>query len=351
MAAAFRLLKEGKGDAFVSGGSTGAIVVGANFIIKRLKGVKRAGLATVIPTIKGCYLLMDAGANLDCKPETLLHFGIMGSVYMNKVMGIQNPKVGLVNVGAEDTKGGDLQKEAYALLQKAPINFTGNVEARDIPAGEVDVAVADGFTGNVVLKLTEGLGAMFSKKIKEMFLSGTTGKLAAVLMMNKLKDFKKAMDYTEYGGAPLLGAALPVIKGPRQQQRLRLSERHPPGPGFCRRRGQRGNPGVAAAAGGEGRRKRRIKIRQTPCPALKLDLRATGRSKKFRIDPFLKGSRESKEQSSLAGAHPPYFRSCPQLLYLSAKGAQHSKNNPKTVNLTSSQTSGFSTIWNHLPGG
>ena len=212
MAAAFRLLKEGKGDAFVSGGSTGAIVVGANFIIKRLKGVKRAGLATVIPTIKGCYLLMDAGANLDCKPETLLHFGIMGSVYMNKVMGIQNPKVGLVNVGAEDTKGGDLRKEAYALLQKAPINFTGNVEARDIPAGEVDVAVADGFTGNVVLKLTEGLGSMFSKKIKEMFLSGTTGKLAAVLMMNKLKDFKKAMDYTEYGGAPLLGAALPVIK-------------------------------------------------------------------------------------------------------------------------------------------
>ena len=190
MAAAFRLLKEGKGDAFVSGGSTGAIVVGANFIIKRLKGVKRAGLATVIPTIKGCYLLMDAGANLDCKPETLLHFGIMGSVYMNKVMGIQNPKVGLVNVGAEDTKGGDLQKEAYALLQKAPINFTGNV----------------------VLKLTEGLGSMFSKKIKEMFLSGATGKLAAVLMMNKLKDFKKAMDYTEYGGAPLLGAALPVIK-------------------------------------------------------------------------------------------------------------------------------------------
>ena len=175
MAAAFRLLKEGKGDAFVSGGSTGAIVVGANFIIKRLKGVKRAGLATVIPTIKGCYLLMDAGANLDCKPETLLHFGIMGSVYMNKVMGIQNPKVGLVNVGAEDTKGGDLQKEAYALLQKAPIHFTGNVEARDIPAGEVDVAVADGFTGNVVLKLTEGLGSMFSKKIKEMFLSGTTG--------------------------------------------------------------------------------------------------------------------------------------------------------------------------------
>lgn len=212
MAVAFQLLKEGKGDAFVSGGSTGAIVVGANFIVKRLKGIKRAGLATVIPTINGCYLLMDAGANLDCKPETLQYFGIMGSIYMNKVMGVQNPKVGLVNVGTEDTKGGDLQKEAYALLQKSPIHFTGNVEARAIPAGEVDVAVADGFTGNVILKLTKGLGSMFSKKIKGMFLEGLSGKLAAVMMMGKLKDFKKSMDYTEYGGAPLLGTALPVIK-------------------------------------------------------------------------------------------------------------------------------------------
>ena len=117
MAAAFKLLKEGKGDAFVSGGSTGAIVVGANFIIKRLKGVKRAGLATVIPTIKGCYMLMDAGANLDCKPETLLHFGIMGSIYMEKVLGVKNPKVGLINVGTEDTKGGDLYREIEAAAQ------------------------------------------------------------------------------------------------------------------------------------------------------------------------------------------------------------------------------------------
>lgn len=210
MAVAFKLLKEGKGDAFVSGGSTGAIVVGANFIVKRLKGIKRAGLATVIPTINGCYLLMDAGANLDCKPETLQYFGIMGSIYMNKVMGVQNPKVGLVNVGTEDTKGGDLQKEAYALLQKSPINFTGNVEARAIPAGEVDVAVADGFTGNIILKLTEGLGSMFSKKIKGMFTGA--GKLAALMLMGKLKEFKKSMDYTEYGGAPLLGTALPVIE-------------------------------------------------------------------------------------------------------------------------------------------
>lgn len=210
MAVAFKLLKEGKGDAFVSGGSTGAIVVGANFIVKRLKGIKRAGLATVIPTINGCYLLMDAGANLDCKPETLQYFGIMGSIYMNKVLGVKNPRVGLINVGTEDTKGGELQKEAYALLQNSPINFTGNVEARAIPAGEVDVAVADGFTGNIVLKLTEGLGSMFSRKIKGMFTGA--GKIAALMLMGKLKDFKKSMDYTEYGGAPLLGTALPVIK-------------------------------------------------------------------------------------------------------------------------------------------
>lgn len=210
MAVAFKLLKEGKGDAFVSGGSTGAIVVGANFIVKRLKGIKRAGLATVIPTINGCYLLMDAGANLDCKPETLQYFGIMGSIYMNKILGVKNPRVGLINVGTEDTKGGELQKEAYALLQNSPINFTGNVEARAIPAGEVDVAVADGFTGNIVLKLTEGLGSMFSRKIKGMFTGA--GKIAALMLMGKLKDFKKSMDYTEYGGAPLLGTALPVIK-------------------------------------------------------------------------------------------------------------------------------------------
>ena len=125
-------------------------------------------------------------------------------------MGIKNPKVGLVNVGSEDTKGGELQKEAYALLQSAPINFTGNVEARGIPSGEVDVAVADGFTGNVILKLTEGLGSMFSKKIKEMFTG--VGKLGAIFLMSRLKAFKKSMDYTEYGGAPLLGAAKPVIK-------------------------------------------------------------------------------------------------------------------------------------------
>ena len=206
MAVAINLLKDGEGDAFVSAGSTGAIVIGANFILKRIKGIKRAGLATVIPAIKGHFLLMDSGANLDCKPETLTSFGIMGSIYMNKVMGIESPRVGLVNIGTEETKGRELQIGAFELLKNAPLNFVGNVEARDIPAGAVDVVVADGFTGNIILKLTEGLASMFAKKIKGMFLEGITGRLSAI------KNFKKSMDYTEQGGAPLLGVKKPVIK-------------------------------------------------------------------------------------------------------------------------------------------
>ena len=150
---------------------------------------------------------MDAGANLDCKPETLCQFGVMGSLYMQKVQKVESPRVGLVNIGAEETKGNELQREALQLLKTAPVNFTGNVEAREIPAGAVDVAVADGFTGNVILKLTEGLGSMFSKKIKGMF-TGVSG----ALMLKKVKGFKKSMDYTEYGGAPLLGITKPVIK-------------------------------------------------------------------------------------------------------------------------------------------
>ena len=212
MAVAFQLLKEGKGDALVSGGSTGAVVVGANFIVKRIKGIKRPGLASVIPTINGKYMLMDCGATLDCKPETLAHYGMMGSVYMKKMFGIPQPKVGLVNIGAEDTKGTALQLNAYRLMSEAPYHFVGNVEAREIPAGAVDVAVADGFTGNVVLKLTEGLASMFSKKLKDMLLAGTASKLAALLLKNGIKDFKASMDYTEYGGAPLLGVQKPVIK-------------------------------------------------------------------------------------------------------------------------------------------
>lgn len=212
MAVGLKALKNGEGDAFVSAGSTGALVVGASLIIKRLKGVRRVGLATVIPNAKNFYLLMDAGANAECRPEMLAQFGVMGSVYLERLKGVKNPRVGLVNIGTEETKGLELQLETYKLLQKAPVNFIGNVEARGLPLGDCDVAVADGFTGNVALKLTEGMAKFFSAELKKMFKGSVKTKLAAVLMMDSLKDFKKTMDYKEHGGAPLLGAAQPVIK-------------------------------------------------------------------------------------------------------------------------------------------
>ncbi len=212
MAVAFKLLAEGKGDAFVSGGSTGAIVVGASFLVKRIKGIKRAALAPILPSDTGCYMLMDAGANLDCRPEMLMQFGIMGSIYMSHVMKVDKPRVGLLNVGAEETKGTDLQLGAYKLLKRSPLHFTGNVEPRDVPAGACDVVVTDGFSGNVVLKLTEGLGMTLVGNIKGMFLQGSLTKIAALIMKPQLRKFKKKMDYTEYGGAPLMGITKPVIK-------------------------------------------------------------------------------------------------------------------------------------------
>ncbi len=212
MAVAFKMVASGEADVFVSAGSTGAIVVGASLIVKRIKGIKRAALAPIIPTVNGCYMLMDGGANVDCRPEMLLHFGLMGSAYMNQIMGIKNPRVGLANIGAEETKGGELQLKAYELLKKAPINFTGNVEARDIPLGGCDVVVADGFSGNIILKLTEGMGKLISMKLKDIFMSGVLSKVAALIVMKKVNAFKKSMDYTEYGGAPLMGVRKPVIK-------------------------------------------------------------------------------------------------------------------------------------------
>lgn len=212
MAVGLKALKNGEGDAFVSAGSTGALVVGASLIIKRLKGVRRVALATVIPNANQFYLLMDAGANAECRPEMLAQFGVMGSVYMERLKGVKNPRVGLLNIGAEETKGLDLQVETYQLLQKAPVHFIGNVEARGLPLGECDVAVADGFTGNVALKLTEGLAKYFSNELKGMFMANLKTKIAALLMKDSLASFKKSMDYKEHGGAPLLGASMPVIK-------------------------------------------------------------------------------------------------------------------------------------------
>ena len=212
MAVGLKALAAGNGDAFVSAGSTGALVVGATFIVKRLKGIKRAALAPILPSEKGNFMLMDAGANVDCRPEMLVQFAIMGSCYMEKILGIKEPKVGLVNVGAEDTKGREIELAAYKLLKNAPVNFAGNAEARDIPGGNFDVVVSDGFTGNVVLKLIEGMGSFFSHTLKDILLNGIISKIAALLVMKKLKGFRKKMDYTEQGGAALMGISKPVIK-------------------------------------------------------------------------------------------------------------------------------------------
>lgn len=212
LAVGLKALAEGRGDAYVGAGSTGAIVVGATFIVKRIKGIKRAALASVIPGLNKDYMLLDLGANVECRPEMLCQFASMGSIYMNRVENVESPKVGLINIGAEESKGTDLQKDAYKLLTASSLNFVGNIEARDLPYGECDVAVADGWTGNIVLKLTEGLGSAFSKKLKGIMLRNTLTKLGALTMKKGISEFKKSMDYTEHGGAPLLGIAKPVIK-------------------------------------------------------------------------------------------------------------------------------------------
>ena len=210
MALGLSLLAEGRGDAFVSAGSTGALVMGATFIVKRIKGIKRIAPSPVLPGDNGSFILLDAGANTECRPEMLVQFAIMGSAYMEKVMGVKDPKVGLLNIGSEETKGRELEIEAYKLLEKSGLNFTGNVEARDMPRGDVQVVVTDGFTGNIALKLYEGMGSFFAKKVKWIF-SGA-GKLGALFSMGKIKQFRKQMDYKEVGGSALLGVRKPVIK-------------------------------------------------------------------------------------------------------------------------------------------
>lgn len=212
MAVGLRMLADGEGDAFVSAGPTGALLVGATLLVRRLPGVKRPALGTVIPGAPKPYLLCDCGANADCRPEMLVQFAMMGAAYAEKVMGVAWPTVGLINNGAEDSKGDELRLRAHALLKDSGVNFAGNVEARELNAGAVDVAVCDGFTGNVVLKLTEGVAGMMNQKLKDVFLSGAAGKLAYLLVKPGLKAFKADLDYTEYGGAPILGVSAPVIK-------------------------------------------------------------------------------------------------------------------------------------------
>ncbi len=213
MSTGLKLLAEGSGDAFVSAGSTGALLVGSTFIIKRIKKIKRAAIGTLIPTLQaGNYLLIDSGANSECRPEMLLQFAVMGSTYMKGIFGLEEPSIGLVNIGAEKNKGTPLQQEAYNLLNESGLNFRGNIEARDIPYQPCDVLVCDGFTGNIVLKLTEGLAMSFAKMMKTMFTKSVVSKMGALCLKGEIKDFKKKLDYTEHGGAPLLGLKKPVIK-------------------------------------------------------------------------------------------------------------------------------------------
>lgn len=212
MAVGMQMLADGEGDAFVSAGSTGALVVGATFIVKRLKGIKRPALATILPTAGNPVMLLDSGANADCRPEMLVQFGIMGTAYMNKILGVDSPRVGLANIGSEESKGRDLELETYRQLKTAPLNFTGNIEARQIPLGDCDVVVTDGFSGNLLLKLYEGMAKFFSGELKTLLTKDFKSKLAALMVMGNVKEFKKKVDYSEYGGAPLLGTAKPVIK-------------------------------------------------------------------------------------------------------------------------------------------
>ncbi len=212
MVVALNLVKEGKADAIISAGNTGALLAGGLLILGRIKGIDRPALAPTIPTEKGISILIDGGANSDCKPRNYLEFGLMGSVYAMKMLEILKPKVCLVNIGIEEGKGNDSTKAAYEVCKNAPYHFCGNVEARDIPSGYADVIVCDGFTGNVILKLMEGVASTFMKLLKEELTKNTIRKFGAMLLKSGFKGFKKRFDYTEYGGAPFLGVKGLLIK-------------------------------------------------------------------------------------------------------------------------------------------
>lgn len=210
---AMYLVKDGTCDAFVSAGSTGATLVGGQVIVGRIKGVDRAPLAPLIPTEKGCSLLIDCGANVDARSSHLLQFAKMGSVYMESVMGVKNPKVAIVNIGAEEEKGNALVKETFPLLKNCPdIHFIGSIEARDIPAGKADVIVCEAFVGNVILKMYEGVGGTLIKKVKEGMMTSLRSKIGALLVKPALKNTLKAFDLEQYGGAPMLGLNGLVVK-------------------------------------------------------------------------------------------------------------------------------------------
>lgn len=211
-----KLLRDGVGDAFVSAGSTGAILAGATLVVKRIRGIRRAAMGPSVPVLGGRAILCDCGANAECTAEYLLQFAFLGSFYAQKVCGVENPRVGLLNIGAEEEKGDALRHEAYALLKEAGeagrLNFVGNVEANDAMLGAVDVIVTDGFTGNVLLKSMEGVGKFLLTELKSVFLTNTRTKIAAGLVKGDLAGLKKQMDPGEVGGTPFLGITKPVIK-------------------------------------------------------------------------------------------------------------------------------------------
>lgn len=207
-----KALVEGLGDGIVSAGSTGALLATGLFIVKRIEGIERAALTVLYPTMDKFSLLVDAGANVDTKPEYLYQFALMGSIYMDKVMGVTSPSVALVNIGSEKAKGNQLVRDSYDLLKNGIPNFIGNVEARELPYGKVDVIVADGFVGNIILKLTEGMASSIFAILKDEFTKNIRTKIGATILNNELKNIKSRMDYREYGGAPLLGTKKPMVK-------------------------------------------------------------------------------------------------------------------------------------------
>lgn len=215
MVLGLKMLADGAGDAFISAGSTGALLTAATLLVRRVKGIRRAAFGPTVPTKSGNTVIIDAGANVECTPEFLLQFGCVGSVFAKKNLGLASPRVALLNNGAEESKGDELHKQAYALLKQAgeagTINFTGNIEARDVPLGGADVVVCDGFSGNVLLKSIEGTAMFMGSLMKKMFMKNLLTKLGA-LLCGKGKDIKKLMDYREIGGTMLLGITKPVIK-------------------------------------------------------------------------------------------------------------------------------------------
>lgn len=209
---ALQLVKENKADAVISAGSTGAFMAGATLIVGRIKGIDRVALAPIMPGKNGAFMVADAGANVDCKPEYLIQFALMGKIYFENVLKIKNPKVGLINIGSEEEKGNELTKATYKLLEGTDFNFVGNVEPRDISNGDVDVLVCDGFVGNTVLKMYEGVALNVLSMIKEEIMTSLTAKIGAVLLKPVFKGLKKKLDYSEYGGSAFLGSKGICIK-------------------------------------------------------------------------------------------------------------------------------------------